>query len=206
VNWVLSLLLVSQIQIVRVKYNGGDWYNDPSIIPNMLREFQKRTGIETSPGEVVLSLNSPEIFFYPFLFITGHGKINLSEEEIKNLRKYLYSGGFVYADDDYGMDEYFRRLVAKAFPESKLILLPPDHEIYHCFYDLKNGLPKIHEHYKGPPEGYGLFINRRLALFYTYNSNISDGWADPDVHNDPPEKREEAFKMGVNIIYYAITH
>ncbi|HDI82539.1 MAG TPA: DUF4159 domain-containing protein, partial [candidate division WOR-3 bacterium] len=123
-NWVLSLLLVSQIQIVRVKYNGGDWYNDPSIIPNMLREFQKRTGIETSPREVVLSLHSPEIFFYPFLFITGHGKINLSEEEIKNLRKYLYSGGFVYADDDYGMDEYFRRLVAKAFPESKLILLP----------------------------------------------------------------------------------
>ena len=192
--------------MVRVRYGGGgDWYNDPSVIPNMMTEFEKRTGIPTKKQEVVLSLDDERIFSYPILYITGHGKIVLSEKECEMLRKYLKNGGFVYADDDYGMDMYIRQQIKKAFPNNKLVEVPFDHPIFHIFYDFKKGLPKIHEHYKGPPHGYGIFINGRLSLFYTYNTNISDGWADPDVHNDPPEKREEAFRMGTNIIYYAIT-
>jgi len=201
----LSLILIFQIQIVRIKYSGGDWYNDPSIIPNLMTEFEKRTGIKTNKEEKVLSLSDNDIFSYPFLFITGHGRINLTEKEIENLRKYLWNGGFVYADDDYGMDEYIRREILRTFPSNKLIELPLEHPIYHIFYDFPDGLPKIHEHYKGPPHGYGIFLHKRLSLYYTYNTNISDGWANPDVHNDPPQKREQAFKMGVNILYYAIT-
>ncbi len=201
----LSLILIFQIQIVRIKYSGGDWYNDPSIIPNLMTEFEKRTGIKTNKEEKVLSLSDNDIFSYPFLFITGHGRINLTEKEIENLRKYLWNGGFVYADDDYGMDEYIRREILRTFPSNELIELPLEHPIYHIFYDFPDGLPKIHEHYKGPPHGYGIFLHKRLSLYYTYNTNISDGWANPDVHNDPPQKREQAFKMGVNILYYAIT-
>jgi len=201
----LSLILTFQIQIVRVKYSGGDWYNDPSIIPNLMTEFEKRTGITTKKEEKILSLSDDDIFSYPFLFITGHGRINLTEKEIENLRKYLWNGGFVYADDDYGMDEYIRREILRIFPSNELIELPLEHSIYRIFYDFPEGLPKIHEHYKGPPHGYGIFLHKRLSLYYTYNTNISDGWANPDVHNDPPEKREQAFRMGVNILYYAIT-
>lgn len=201
----LSLILIFQIQIVRIKYSGGDWYNDPSIIPNLMTEFEKRTGIKTKKEEKVLSLSDDDIFSYPFLFITGHGRINLTEKEIENLRKYLWDGGFVYADDDYGMDEYIRREILRTFPSNELVELPLEHPIYHIFYDFSEGLPKIHEHYKGPPHGYGIFLHKRLSLYYTYNTNISDGWANPDVHNDPPQKREQAFRMGVNILYYAIT-
>uniref|UniRef100_A0A7C4YJ69 DUF4159 domain-containing protein n=1 Tax=candidate division WOR-3 bacterium TaxID=2052148 RepID=A0A7C4YJ69_UNCW3 len=201
----MIIFFIFQIEMVRIKYNGGDWYNDPTIIPNMMIEFEKRTGIKTSKEEVVLTLDDPRIFYYPFIFITGHEKIFLSDKEIENLRKYLWNGGFLYVDDDYGMDEYIRRELMKVFPANKLIPIPKEHRIYNCFYKFPEGLPKIHEHYKGPPQGYGIFLNGRMAVFYTYNSNISDGWNDPDVYNDPPEKREEAFRMGVNIIYYSLT-
>ncbi len=205
--YLLIMLFSTPLQMVRIKYSGGgDWYNDPSIIPNMMTEFEKRTGIPTQKQEVVLSLDDNEIFSYPLLFITGHGKIVLSKKECEMLRKYLDNGGFVYADDDYGMDMYIRQQIKKAFPNHKLTEVPFDHPIFHIFYNFPEGLPKIHEHYKGPPHGYGIFINGRLSLFYTYNTNISDGWADPDVHKDPPEKREQAFKMGTNIIFYAITY
>jgi len=203
---ILITLLSSPLQMVRVKYSGGgDWYNDPSIIPNMMAEFEKRTGTPTKKQEVVLSLDNDGIFSYPVLFITGHGKIILNERECEMLRKYLENGGFVYADDDYGMDMYIRQQLKKAFPNHQLTEVPFDHPIYHIFYNFPKGLPKIHEHYKGPPYGYGIFINGKLSLFYTYNTNISDGWADPDVHKDPQNKREEAFKMGTNIIFYALT-
>lgn len=200
------LFLILNPPIVRMRYSGGDWYNDPDIIPNLAKSINQRTDIKIGEGEKILSLDDPEVFSYPFLFITGHGKINLSEKEREVLRNYLWNGGFVYADDDYGMNEYFRREISKIFPNHRLILLPKDHEIYHIFYDLPDGLPKIHEHYKGPAEGYGLFLNGRLSLFYTYNSNISDGWASPSVHNDPEEIREKALKMGINIYLYALTH
>lgn len=201
----MLLLILMQIEMVRIKYNGGDWYNDPTIIPNMMTEFEKRTGIKTNKQEIVLTLDDPRIFYYPFIFITGHENIFLSQNEQEFLRKYLWNGGFLYVDDDYGMDEHIRRELAKVLPENQLIPIPKEHKIYNCFYKFPEGLPKIHEHYEGPPQGYGIFIKGRLAVFYTYNSNISDGWNDLDVYKDPPEKREEAFKMGVNIIYYSIT-
>lgn len=190
--------------IARLKYQGGgDWYNDPEAEINLMTELKKRAGIETREEKKSLSLLDGEIYNYPFLFITGHGNVQFSQEEALSLRKFLISGGFLYADDDYGMNESFRREIKKVFPDKELVELPFNFPIYHCFYDFKSGLPKIHEHYPGPPKGYGIFHEGRLILFYTYNSNISDGWT--PVHNDSPEKREEAFKMGVNIVWFALT-
>ncbi len=201
--YILSLINPS---IVRVRYSGGDWYNDPDIIPNLAAEINTRTELEISEKEVILSLNDSDIYSYPFLFITGHGKIDLSKSELENLRNYLWNGGFIYVDDDYGMDEHFREQINNAFPKHKLVQLPFDHEIYNVFFEFPEGLPKIHEHYKGAPKGYGLFLKGRLALFYTFNSNISDGWAAPSVYRDPEELREKALKMGINIYIYAMTH
>ena len=192
--------------IVRVRYSGGDWYNDPDIIPNLEKAINTRTSLKMPEKEMVLSLSDPEIYSYPFLFITGHGKIEFSKSELQNLKNYLWNGGFIYVDDDYGMDEYFREELNKAFPKHELVQLPTDHEIYKVYYELSEGLPKIHEHYKGAPEGYGLFLKGRLVLFYTYNSNISDGWASPSVYKDPENLREKALKMGINIYIYAMTH
>ena len=200
---LLALLLFTP---VRVKYNGGgDWYNDPEILPNLMRELKIRVkNIDATEDQVVLSLEDDRIFNYPFLFLTGHGNIRLSSKEIENLRKYLNNGGFLYIDDDYGLDKFIRRELKRVFPRKKLQKVPFSHPIYHVFYDFPKGLPKIHEHYKGPPEGYGIFINGRLTVFYTFNTNISDGWT--DRHNDPPQKMEEAFKMGVNIVLYALLY
>ncbi len=203
---ILLLSIMLFFVPVRIKYmGGGDWYNDPEILPNLMKELKIRVkSIDVSEEQVVLSLDDDRIFNYPFLFITGHGNIRLSQKEIENLRKYLYGGGFLYIDDDYGLDKFIRRELKRVFPDKKLEKVPFSHPIYHMFYDFPTGLPKIHEHYKGPPEGYGIFIDGRLAVFYTYNTNISDGWT--DRHNDPPEKMEQAFRMGVNIILYALMY
>lgn len=206
---MLSLLLVpvllGQLQLARLKYGGGgDWYNDPEIIPNLCRELNRRTTIRCVTEEAQVSLLDERLYQYPFLFMTGHGNVSFSEEEVVRLRHYLEAGGFLYADDDYGMDESFRRELKKVFPNSELVELPFDHPIYHSFYDFSNGPPKIHEHYEGPPKGYGLYLGGRMAVFYTYNSNISDGWT--DRYNDPPEIREQALRMGINIICYFLTH
>ncbi len=193
------------VRIARVKYGGGgDWYSDPSSIPNWLREFEQRTGIRTHPEEKVVSLTDENLRAYPFLYITGHGTIRLLDEERVALRRHLEAGGFLYADDNYGMNESFRAMVRRLFPEQELEELPNDHPIYHAFYDLP-GLPKIHEHDGKPPQGFGIELEGRLVLFYTYESDIGDGLEDPRVHNDPPEKREQAVKMAVNILMYAIT-
>jgi hypothetical protein len=205
---IISLVNIGFAQnfaIARLKYEGGgDWYNDPNILPKLATELNKRTNIKTEITENVVSLNDDNLFQYPFVFMTGHGNINWSDEEVKNLREFLTDGGFLYADDDYGMDESFRREMKKVFPDIDLIELPNDHPIYHMIYNFPNGLPKIHEHYEGPPKGLGLYYQGRLVVFYSWNSNISDGWT--DTHNDPPEKREIAFKMGVNIVAYVLTH
>ncbi len=184
---------------------GGDWYNDPSIIPNLAQEINRRTEVRVNTREVILSLSDEELFRYPFLFITGHGNIKFSDDEVERLRIFLSNGGFLYADDDYGMDEALRREMKRVFPDNELIEIPYKHSIYHSFYDL-DALPKIHKHDGGPPKGFGIFDKGRLVFFYTYETNISDGWADPEVHKDPPEKREEAFQMGINIFLYALTH
>jgi len=205
IKYIHILCILSSFKIARVKYyGGGDWYNDPEIIPNISKEIRKRVGIDVDTQQAIVELSSSEIFNYPMLFLTGHGKIVLSEIEIKNLRKYLQNGGFLYIDDDYGLDKYIRKELKKVFPDKNLLEIPFEHPIYHIYYDFPDGLPKIHEHYKGPPKGYGIFLGERLVVFYTYNTNISDGWT--DRHNDPPDKREQAIKMGINIILYAITN
>ncbi len=196
-----------EIQIARLKYSGGgDWYNDPTGEVNLLKYIQNVTGIKTKPEYVFVDINSDKIFNYPILFMTGHGNISFTEAEAKRLRKYLESGGFLYADDDYGMDQAFRREMKKVFPDQQLQEIPFNHPIYHSFFNFDKGVPKIHEHDKKPPQAFGYFINGRLCVFYTYESNLGDGWVEPDVYNDPPEIRELAFKMGTNIIVYALTH
>ncbi len=196
----------SAFTIARLKYNGGgDWYNDPSAVPNLLKFIRINTNIKTATDEKQVAIMDRELFSFPVLFMTGHGKITISEEEAKRLRDYLINGGFLYADDDYGMDQYFRQMMKKVFPDKTLIELPFSHKIYHSHFDFPNGLPKIHEHDGGPPHGYGVFHEGRLIVYYSFNTNISDGWADPDVHQDPETTRQEALKIGTNIIINALT-
>jgi hypothetical protein len=196
----------TRITVARVRYGGGgDWYSDPSSLPNLLYEFEIRTGIPTAGDEQVIELTDPDIFRYPFLYITGHGDIRLEETELAALREHLLSGGFLYADDNYGMDSSFRKMVKELFPEKELAPVPFSHPIYRCFYQLE-GPPKIHQHDGKPPQGLGIFHNRKLAIFYTYQSDIGDGLEDPDVHGNPPEKRELAMRMAVNILFYSLTY
>jgi hypothetical protein len=193
------------VRIARVKYGGGgDWYADPSSIPNWMNEFERRTGIKTQKEEKVVSLTDENLRAYPFLYMTGHGTVRLAPEELSALRRHLEAGGFLYVDDNYGMDKSFRAVVKRLFPEEQLEELSNSHPIYRCYYDLP-GLPKIHEHDGKPPQGFGITIDDRLVLFYSYESDIGDGLEDPTVHGDPPEKRELAVKMAVNILMYAIT-
>jgi hypothetical protein len=197
----------SEFTIARLKYGGGgDWYNDPSIIPNMLRFLREHSAMAVATEEVRLSLLDEELFAHPILFMTGHGKIAFTEQEAARLRSYLTGGGFLLADDDYGMDEHFRREFAKVFPDHQLVELPFSHPVFHAPFSFPQGIPKTHEHDGGAPRAFACFHDGRMILFYSFNSNISDGWADENVHHDPPEVREKALQMGMNIIVYALTH
>jgi len=191
--------------IARLKYSGGgDWYWGASAIPNMLQFLKENSNLRVAEDEVKVELMDENLFNYPFLFMTGHGNIKFSDEEVERLRTYLTHGGFLFANDSYGLDQAFRREMKKVFPDKELVDLPFGYGIYHCYYDFPNGLPKIHKHDGKPAQGFGIFYEGRLAVFYTYESDIGDGWEDPQVHNDPPEKREQALKMGVNIITWAM--
>jgi Domain of unknown function (DUF4159) len=193
-------------QIVRLKYSGGgDWYNGQSEEVNLLKFIRAHTNISVNPEYKYVDLSTDEIFYYPFLFLTGHGNIVLTNEEVNRLRKYLDAGGFLYVDDDYGLDKTFRREIKKVLPDKDLVELPFNYGLYNDFYNFPNGVPKTHEHDGKPPQGFGIFINKRLAVYYTYESNPSDGWDDPQVHNDPPEKREEALKFGTNLVIWALS-
>lgn len=197
----------SSFRIVRLKYSGGgDWYNDPSAEVNLLRFIKANTNIKVKDEYKFVDLSGDEIFSYPFLFLTGHGNITFSIAEAERLRKYLESGGFLYIDDDYGLDKAIRREMKKVFPTSNFVELPFTHEIYNNVYDFRSGPPKTHKHDENPPRGFGIYAGKRLAVYYTVESNPSDGWADPDVHNDPVEKREESLKFGTNIVVYALTN
>lgn len=194
-------------RIARLKYDGGgDWYNDQTEEPNLLDFINKNTNIKVKPEYTYVDVSSDAIFSYPFLFMTGHGNIVFTQDETERLRKYCENGGFIYADDDYGMDKSFRQEIKKIFPDKDLVELPFSYGLYHDFYDFPNGVPKTHEHKGKPPQGFGIFINGRLAVYYTYESNPSDGWDDPDVHGDPPDKRLEALKFGANIVIWALTN
>jgi hypothetical protein len=204
---LLSLALpLYSFDFVIIKYKSGDYYNAREGVKNFLMELKKRTGIDVNETAVELSLDDDAVFQHYFLFINGHVPIGLSAAEGANLRKFVLNGGFVYANDDYGMDESFRKALKEIFPDYPLQEVDFGNPIYHSFYELKEGVPKIHEHYEGAPKAYGLFMNGRIALYYTYNSDIPDGWDPPEVHNDPVSKREEAFRMGVNLVVYSLTH
>ncbi len=193
--------------IARLKYHGGgDWYSNPSSLPNLLAAINERANIRTAPREDVVEITDPKLFQYPFIYMNGHGNVRFSEEEIRILRNYFAAGGFLHADDNYGMDSSFRREIEKVFPNSPLVELPFDHPIYRSFYEFPKGLPKIHEHDGKPPQGFGIFYENRLVVFYTYECDLGDGWENPDVHNDPQDKREAALRMGVNIVVYSLTN
>lgn len=196
----------SAVKLARVKYSGGgDWYNDPSAEVNLLRYVRAHTNILVDAVYEFVDLGTDNLFLYPIIFMTGHGTVNLTENEVRNLRAYLQNGGFLYIDDDYGMDVSVRKELKRVLPDQELRELPFDHPIYHSHFDFPNGLPKIHEHDAKPPEGLGLFLDGKLCVFYTVETNPSDGWADPEVHHDPPEKREASLKIGTNIVVYALT-
>lgn len=211
---LISLILIlsvippveAKFTIARVKYSGGgDWYANRTAIPNWLKGLRERVGIDTAEDQVVVRLTDRSLFKYPIIFMTGHGNIRLSDEEVRALRFYLTHGGFLFADDTYGMDKSFRREIKKVFPDKELVPVPDDHPIYHCFYDLP-GLPKIHEHDGDPAQGFAIYHDGRMVVFYTFSSDISDGLEDPDVHHDPPEVREQAMRMAINIAVYVLTH
>ena len=194
-------------QIARLKYNGGgDWYNDPSAEVNLLNFVRLNTNVKVKPEYKFVDISTDEIYSYPFLFMTGHGNVVFSDQEATRLRKYLESGGFLYIDDDYGLDKAVRREMKKVFPGKDFTELPFSHEIYNMLYDFSSGPPKTHKHDEKPSQGFGIFIDERIAVYFTYESNPSDGWADAEVHNDPENKREEALKFGANIVLYALSH
>ncbi|MCC6396994.1 MAG: DUF4159 domain-containing protein [Bacteroidetes bacterium] len=196
----------SAFRIGRVKYaGGGDWYNDPSAEVNLLRFAQRQSSLDAEAAYNAVEVGSEQLFSYPFLFLTGHGNISFSERDVKNLRTYLDNGGFLYADDDYGMDRSFRREMKKVFPDQEFVEVPFSHRLYQVPFGFPGGPPKTHAHDEKPPKGYGLFVERRMVVFYTVESNPSDGWADPEVHGDAPEKREEALRFGTNILVWALT-
>jgi hypothetical protein len=192
--------------IARIHYSGGgDWYSDPSSLPNLLKFVSENTYISVDDEEVRIRPADQNFFKYPYLYLTGHGNVRFSEEEITKLRETLLRGAFLHADDNYGMDASFREEMKRIFPNKDLVELPYDHPVFHVFYDFPSGLPKIHEHDGNPPQALGLFDENRLMILYTFECDLGDGWEDPEVHNDPEEIRLEALQMGVNIIYYSMT-
>lgn len=197
----------SAIKVARLHYGGGgDWYWGSSAIPNFLTFVRDNTNFPVDTLERQVTIMDPDLFQYPFLFATGHGVISFSEEEKERLRTYLLGGGFLFVNDSYGMARNFLKEMQTLFPERQVVELPFDHPLYHSFYDFPNGPPKIHEHDGKPPRGHAIIINGRVVLYFLVESDIGDGWEDPQVHNDPGEKRLEALKMGVNILTYALLY
>lgn len=191
--------------IARLQYEGGgDWYANPSSLPNLLRAISERTALKVADRERVVTIASDQLWSEPYLYMTGHGNVHFSDSDLERLRTWLNQGGFLHVDDNYGMDPSIRRELARLLPGRELVDVPVDHPIYHLVYDFPQGIPKIHEHDGKPAQGLGLFIDGRLAVYYTYETDLGDGWEDPEVHDDPPAKREAALRMGVNIFAYAV--
>tara|TARA_A100000164_G_C21748535_1_gene695841 strand:+ start:203 stop:826 length:624 start_codon:yes stop_codon:yes gene_type:complete len=192
--------------ISRVHYGGGgDWYSNPSSIPNLLNYLTINTKIKANKEENRIKLSDQELRSHPYLYLTGHGNIRLNDEEIIALRDHLLNGGFLHADDNYGLDKSFRREMKRVFPNKDFVEIPHYHPVFQSFFDMPNGLPKIHEHDGKPPQLFGLFDEKRIIVLYSYESDLGDGWEDEEVHNNPTETRLNALKMGVNIIYFALT-
>tara|TARA_B100001142_G_scaffold222276_1_gene220401 strand:+ start:1127 stop:1774 length:648 start_codon:yes stop_codon:yes gene_type:complete len=194
-------------QIAILKYNGGgDWYANPTALPNLIAFSNQNIGTNIEAEPATVEVNSNEIFNYPFLHMTGHGNVVFNNSETENLRNYLLGGGFLHIDDNYGMDPFVRTEIRKVFPEKKLIELPSNHPIFHGKYKFPNGLPKIHEHNANPSQAFGIIIDGRLVVLYTFESDIGDGWEDEEVHNDSEYIRDQALKMGANILEYVFSN
>ena len=210
-----SLLLVAllalspadtRLTIARFQYEGGaDWYANPTSLPNLLEAIAERTSLRVERTEARVTLMDDRLWDYPFLHVTGHGNIRFSDDEVARLREYLTRGGFLHVSDNYGLDESFRREIKRVFPDRPLVDVPLSHPIYHIVYDFPRGVPKIHEHDGKPARGFGIFLGERLAVFYDHQSDLGNGWEDPEVHKDPPALHEAALRMGVNLFVYAVT-
>ena len=190
-------------EIALVKYSGGgDWYANPTSLPNLIKYCNSNINTKIKPKPATVEPSSPDLFSYPFIHITGHGNVVFSDADINNLRNYMISGGFLQIDDNYGMDQYIRKEITKIFPNNALVEIPSNHQIFQKPYLFSSGLPKIHEHDGKRPQAFGVFIENRLVLLYTFECDLGDGWEDLEVNNDPIEVREKALKMGANIINY----
>ena len=215
IRWLLPLLVAAGLAplppappvmtIGRLHYDGGgDWYANPSSLPNLLTALRTRTALRVALEEKVITLREDDLWNVPYIYMTGHGNVHWSDEDLRTLRRYLEQGGFLHADDNYGMDASIRRELGRLFPDHPLVEVPFDHPIYHLVYDFPKGIPKIHVHDGKPAQGFGIFLDSRLVVYYSYQSDLGDGWEDPEVHHDPPEKRESALRMGVNLFAYAV--
>jgi hypothetical protein len=193
--------------IAVLKYSGGgDWYANPTSLPNLVKFCNQNINTKLNPKVNSVDVGSAELFLYPFVHMTGHGNVVFSNNDIQNLQNYLNSGGFLHIDDNYGMDEYIRKEIKKLFPNTALVEIPKTHPIFQTPYSFPNGLPKIHEHDNKQPQAYGIFIENRLALLYTFECDLGDGWENQEVHNDPVNVREKALKMGANILNYVFSN
>jgi len=195
-----------RLTVARLQYDGGgDWYANPSSIPNLLAAIRDRTAFPVERSEARVTIMDDRLWDYPFLHMTGHGNVRLRDEEVVRLREYLLRGGFLHADDNYGLDESFRREMKRVFPDRELVDVPLSHPVYHAVYDLPLGLPKIHEHDGKPARGFGIFLGDRLAVYYSYSSDLGNGWEDPETYHDSPALHEAALRMGINLFVYAVT-
>lgn len=202
----LSITGAAQLKIGLLKYNGGgDWYANPTALGNLARYCNRNINTQLDPDYATVEVGSADLFNYPFLHMTGHGNVVFSEAEAENLRNYLMAGGFLHIDDNYGMDPFVQLAIKEVFPNKEFVEIPFDHPIYHQKYDFNNGPPKVHEHDGKPAQGFGILHEGRVLVFYSFESDLGDGWEDPDVHNDPPEVREQALRMGANLVQYAFT-
>lgn len=196
----------SEVQIALVKYRGGgDWYANPTSLPNLVKFCNEQLQTSINPDIATVEVGDTQLFNYPFIHLTGHGNIVFDENETQNLRNYLVAGGFLHIDDNYGLDQYVRKEMKKVFPDLDFVELPTDHPIYHQKFQFPDGIPKIHEHDNKPAQGFGLIFNGRLVCFYSYESDLGDGWEEATVHNDSEETRLKALKMGANLIQYVFT-
>jgi hypothetical protein len=216
IKWIVVVSLLSlalgslqaqpNIKIAKLKYDGGgDWYANKTALPNLIDYCNKNLLTNISSKDEVVEVGSAEIYLYPYLYMTGHGNVDFSPNQALNLRNYLISGGFLHIDDNFGLDQFIRLEMKKVFPELEFVELPFTHAIYNQKYKFTSGVPKIHQHDGKPSQGFGLIYQGKLVCFYSYESDLGNGWEDQVVYNDPEEKRQEALKMGANIISYAFT-
>jgi hypothetical protein len=193
------------LTVGRLHYEGGgDWYANPSSLPNLLKAVRERTTLRVASNEKIVRLDQDDLWNVPYIYMTGHGNVRFGDQDLETLRRYLRQGGFLHVDDNYGMDTSIRRELSRLFPDRPLIEVPLDHPVYRVVYQFPRGIPKVHEHDGKPAQGFGIFLDGRLAVFYSYETDLGDGWEDPEVHRDTPEQREAALRMGVNLFAYAV--